>query len=359
LIVVQAKAAKAADLLLADRPTAALEVATALVDACAEQHQSDAVRRLAARMLVVKRDALARTGREDDALHADEEIVDRFFDAEDPELRGQVNRALSYRSRALWRADRVEDALEVSELMVERLASAPDTSLRESSAAVINDLTRLMAIGGPNIQGIASTVLVAAANCAHEAVRATTAWLPAPGSIRALSEVEARVKSLLGTIHRLANAAVPEHLTYSRRRLDQALAGSQAVIARLEGSDDPDLQETAAVAQIVQGIALCVLGHPVAGKHALDLVSSGHQPGAVQAWQRLAASFARGDHKLEKVGAVSALGLRAQALGAGDRRVAQIAYDDSLHDHGVTGRSTIVDLIARGLRPTTKRKLSR
>lgn len=359
LIVLQAKAAKAGDLLLSGRPTAALEVATAVVDGCAEQDQSEAARLLAARTLVIKRDALARTGREDDALHVDEEIVKRFWDAEDPGLRGQVNRALSHRSRALWRADRGEDALEVSELIVKRLASAPDSSLRESAAAVINDLARLMAFGGPNMQGIAWTGLVAAINSAYEAVRTTTAWLPATESLRVPSQLQARVKPLIGTIQRLADAAVPKRLTYSRRRLVQALGGSQAVIARLEGADAPDLQETAAVAHIVQGIALCVLGHPVAGKRALDLASSGHQPGAAQAWHRLAATFARGDHTLDKVGAVSALGLRAEALGAGNPGIAQIAYDDSLHDHDLTGRSTIVDLIARGLRPSTRRKLSR
>jgi hypothetical protein len=359
LIVLQARAAKAADLLLAGRPAVAVEVAAALVDSCDEQDQSDAVCRLAARTLAIKRDALVRMGREDDALRVDEEIIDRCFEVEDLELRGQVNRALSFKSQALWRADRVEDALEVSQLMVGRLASEPNPGLLESGATVINDLTRLMAIGGPSMQGIAWTVLVAATNSAYQAVRATTAWLPATDSIRVLSQVEAGIKPLIGIIQSLARAAVPERLTYSRRRLAQALAGSQAVIARLDGSDDPDLQEMAAVAQIVQGIALCVLGHPVAGKHALDLVSSGHKPSGIQAWQRLAATFARGEHTLDQVGAISALALRAQALGAGDRGIAQIAYDDSLHDHGVAGRSTIVDLIARGLRPTTKRKPSR
>jgi len=105
------------------------------------------------------------------------------------------------------------------------------------------------------------------------------------------------------------------------------------------------------MAQIAQGLALFVLGHPRHAARVLEPTTNGDHPGAIQAWQQLATTFATGSQTLGKIGAASALAFRADALGAGDPHIARIAYDDSVHDTAITDRSMIIKLIARALRP--------
>jgi tetratricopeptide (TPR) repeat protein len=357
LIALQAAAGKALDQLQLDRPAAALEISNRLLDGCAERDPSDAVALLTARALAVKRDALARMGREREAVDVGDEIVRRFYDAELPRLRGLVNRALGVKSRAAWRANRVEDALEISRLLVARFETEPDESLTEVAKSLTDDLTRLMRIGSPDLGGIAWTIFVAAINCGSVALRTTAARLAPPGSMLVVStpsidRANALARSLVGS-------RTAQRLASSRQRLAQALAVSQAITGRLEGSDDPELQELAAVAQIARGMVLFVLGHPRSASRTLKYMTSGDHPGTIEAWQQLARMFAAGPHALGKIGAASALSFRADALAGGDPHIAHIAYDDSLHDHAITDQSTLVKLVARGLRPRTARKRRR
>lgn len=357
LIVLQATAAKASDLLRLDRFAMALEVAKNVVDGCAEHDQTRAVRLLAVQALAIERDALAKMGREAEALGVDDQIVGRFFDAEEPELRRYVTRALSFRSRALWRANRVEDALEVSRLLVAWFERELEDSLPDISRIVVDDLFRLVRIGGPDLQGVAWFVFVAAVNSGSVALTRTIALLALPDLSSVLSTPS--IERVISSMRSLARAAMPARLTRSRHRLAQALEESQAVIRRLDGAHDPQLQQLAGMAQITQGAALVALGHPRTGARTLQLLTSGDQPPKIQAWQQLAAMFARGPHRFGKVGAASALSLRADALAAGNPRIARIAYDDSMHDNAVTDRSILVKLIAWGLRPRPKGKRAR
>ena len=253
------------------------------------------------------------------------------------------------KSRAQWRADHVEDALETSRLLLARFETEPDESVTEVAKSLINDLIRLMRIGGPDLKGVAWTILVAAINSASVALRTTAARLAPRESMPGVSTSSVhRVNALA---HSLGRGTTPKRLATSRERLAHALAVSRAITRRLECSDDSELQEIAAVAQIAQGMALFVLGHPISGARTLEHVTSGGHPGTIQAWQRLAGMFAASPRALEKIGAAAALSFRAGALGAGDPQIARIAYDDSLRDHAITAQSTLVKLLARGLRP--------
>ncbi len=91
-----------------------------------------------ARALVNKGAALGDAEKLDDAIAANDEVVRRFGDAEEPTLRKQVAMAIFNKGVDLGKAKKLEDAIAAYDEVVRRFGDAEEPALREQVALALN-----------------------------------------------------------------------------------------------------------------------------------------------------------------------------------------------------------------------------
>jgi tetratricopeptide (TPR) repeat protein len=354
LIAVNASLQKAQDLARLRRHREALHAVEELFELCDGQDETAKMQLFIARALGVKVRALELVGSTDESIRCAEEMVARFAQAEDPELRQWVAWALHQQTRALIHNERIDDALVVSERLVSRVPGESAESLPGIAEIINGHIMLLLGSGGGGLSGVAQFVLGVLVNAAGEALKAAGSVLlrdqrlPSPRRPRALR--------LLSIGQSARGLVVSAGLVQRRGRARQALHAARTLIARIGTSDDPDLRPLAVTAEFTTGTALFFLGHLRAGLRVMAEVTDRDDADAIQALQRLGELFAQGQSVLNQLGTVGVLSLRADMLGAGDPEVAKIAYDDSVAAHQATSTyARITRLSVKSFRPRVKR----
>ncbi len=357
LIALEAMNNKSDALRCVSRFTDAIALAESAAARCEQMEATGELGRVLLRSLEAKRAALvAAAGNELRAAAVDGEIARRFGDAHDPELREHVALALSHQSAALLQAHRVDQALSVSRDLVGRFSAEPEATLVPVTEIVVAHIKILANIGAPSLGGGAGVVLFALTNASTKLLKDAVATFQRHQPL-SLAGVPA-ARSLIEPGSVLARRAFPAACQLRRRRLEQAIMVTDAVLDRIAAKDDADLQRLAATARIAAASCDVILGRIRDGLQQMQAMTDSWRPDVVKAYQHLASEHQRGGRLAQRIGAVSLLALRAQTLGHDDPRVAQIAYDDSIAaNHSLSDATT--KLVARLLRPTGKTRSPR
>jgi hypothetical protein len=341
-----ASLSKAWSLMELGEPEAAIELTDQVRSECAALDQSDRVRRLRMRAFKLRLRAL-RQAHPARSMSVDAEVVDAFADVDDPEFRQLVMFALVRRASVLLREGRIGKALEISRVIVERIPAEPDGSLAPAAGMALDHSLHLTKVGGPDPRSILAFFTFVLANTLQEFLRSLTKVILKSG--RPLGSAGGSGPGIWS--QGLSRVAVPEGWVMRRRRLHQALGVDRAVIDRASSSADPELETLVAKARILSALAQFSLGHPrAAGRSILAMAETGGS-GTIQAFQSLAETNGRDPSLPGRIAEVSLLGMRAQALGEGDKEIEQIAYDDSLEARQHRDDPLLVRWLARILRP--------
>jgi tetratricopeptide (TPR) repeat protein len=338
--------AKARVLLKLGEPAAAIDLADRLQSECAAHEQSDRIRRVRLRALQLKWNAVWELDPAQTAI-VDAEIVDVFGDDDDPQFREEVMFALVHQSAVLLREGRVEDALSISRAIVERIHNEPRDALTTAARMAVDHSRHLTLVGQSSLISIVGVVAFVLANATHELLRSLTRLIPEPGN-ETRGGAKRGIKGFVGTLGR---SAIPESVVLRRQRFKQAILVDRAVIDRISHDADPELVAFAAKARILAAMSEIALGHPRAGYRALSGMADTGQLGVIQAFQSLAQDESRGSSLPNRLGEQAFLAFRAQALGAGDKEIEQIAYEDSLKARQHRDDPAIVRWMTRLLRP--------
>lgn len=346
LVIMTALFWKARHLEQSGRHSEPLATVNELVKRSQSQAEDDALTLLVVRALAVRARGLAALGSVDEAVSCAEEILARAGPAHEPELRQWVAWALEHESRLLIANGRIDEALGASARLESRLLDEPPDSLVRVIEIINNHSMLLLQVGAPNPAAIARFILLVLINTAGQAlgpgVSRVKHHLPDPimrpaGPRRTLSTVG------LGMIALVSEA---------RRRAERARATSHAVIAKISSSEDPDLRRCAATAEYIAGMALVVLGHPLAGVRAINTFTSRVDLDAIQAFQWVTKRSKQDTSVVSELGGISSAALRARMLGGNDPAITRIAYEDSIADHQAnSAHPTLNRLVARLLRP--------
>lgn len=344
-IGVTALIAKAAVLLKLGDAAAAIELTDRVQTECAAQEESDRVRRWRLQAFRLKLKALGQTSSAETAS-VDEEIIRVFSGTKDPEFREIVMFALVRRGLVLLREGQVEDALAISDTIVERIRDEPDDAIAATARMAVDHSRHLTKMGHSNPIGMVGLVAFALANTAGAILRSISEstpanWLSAKGARHGLTMPVAE----------LSRSAVPQSVVVRRRRLNQAIAVDRAVIDRIGEDSNRELDSLVAKARTIAAISQIVLGHPHAGYRVINGMAAGGQLGAIQAFQSLAEDEGRDLSLANRVAELGWLGLRARALASGDKKIEQIAYEDSLKTRQHHTDARLVRWMARLIRP--------
>jgi tetratricopeptide (TPR) repeat protein len=97
------------------------------------------LRELVAKAMVNKGLTLGQMGKPDEEISVYDDVIERFGDAPEIQLRGQVAKAMFNKGVALGKMDKHEDAIRVCDEVIERFGDAPEVQLREQVArAMVN-----------------------------------------------------------------------------------------------------------------------------------------------------------------------------------------------------------------------------
>lgn len=338
--------AKARVLLKLGDAAAAIELTDRVQTTCAAEEQSDRVRRLRLKAFATRFKALQQLDAPQ-TVSLDAELIRVFKDADDAELREAVMFALLRSSTELLREGQIDDALAISRTIIERIRDEPADALAANATMAVAHSRYLANVGEPSLISMAGFVGFGLVNTAQEMLRSLTESIPRPringdaGTAWGIKEV-ARM---------LSRSGLPEPVMQRRRRLNEAILVDRAVIDRLKHEDDPELEALVAKARTITAISQIVLGHPRVGYRALTEMAASGQLSVIQAFQSLAEDEGRGSSLANRLGEQGFLALRAQALGAGDKEIEQIAYEDSLKALPHRDDPRLVRWVSRLLRP--------
>jgi tetratricopeptide (TPR) repeat protein len=296
--------------------------------------------RLAA-ALTLKCESLWFTGRRREASLLDEEVAERFGDDLDPSVRWLVMLALVRRAgRLLDRPGGVGEALGVSDLLITRFLEDPQERLADSADLLLGHARSLMAVYRLGVVALLGATAETAVNAGIEGVGAVATRVGSMVNLPGADE-------LLAASDRLRPAVTDEN----RRRAAQALAVCDAVLARLDGSDDPALATLAVQARFVAGCGLLQSGRPIEGFRVVNAIQANHDFPTVQALSDMADLEAQKPGWVAKVGTAAMLSHRANSLVGEDPRLARIAYDDSVAERLPAKLPLLVRLAVRLMRP--------
>jgi tetratricopeptide (TPR) repeat protein len=349
-LVVAALYGKARDLEQIDRYHESLAAVAALLERLRDLPEADVPELVVVRALAVRTRVQAKLGSVNQAIVAAEELVARAGQASEPELRQWTAWALERESRLLIAEGQTDQALIASARLESRLLDEPPESLVAVIEIINNHSLLLLQLGAPNPAAVARFVVLILINTATQALGS--------GISRVAPYLPDQAGRAAGPWRALATKKLPfvSVVLQSRRRVEQARSASDAVIARIGSSDDPDLRRCAQTAEFIAGMSLVTDGHPVAGIRAINEFTSRGDLDAIQAFQWLTRRSQHDRSMIGELGRIATAALRAQMLGNGDPAVTKIAYEDSIADHQADlAHPTLSRLLSRFLRPKVDR----
>jgi tetratricopeptide (TPR) repeat protein len=308
-----------------DQPQAALDALDAFL--ARPGHEAAALRPRMAYALELKGRALRHLQRFDLAAEVDAELARRFQDASEPDIQTRVAFALMRQAGALLAAGRVRDAVAVSERLIGSFEGQDDPEgVVATGDVLLTHLRSLLNIGPLGVASVAIDAVVLLTGASLEVTAATTRRLKIPTfPLHVLGELPGLDASAAAI-----TAATPGFVVDRRLRYRQTVRVSRVLIDRLDGSSDSDRQRITATARLSEAVALFKLGHLAAVSDTFASLTASRQPGVVEAFNRLAERSRQQGGALGEAGALAFLFQRAQTLGQGDRRIAKIAYEESL-----------------------------
>ncbi len=202
-------------------------------------------------LLSVRRGYFRLTGQAEEVLAINREIIERFGDATEPDLRKIVNYAMRNQIRWLLRTGRVDDAISASDRLLDRFQSTPDVHLASQLLSCAHDLT-----SSPG-RSKRDAMILRGAVVATATIRQATAtvvprrfWPPVP------------------------DTQLNELLVGQQRASTQALKIARSLVNHYE--DNPD-DWVPAAARLAMGPALWGVGRPIQGfRTGLSAVSAQH-----------------------------------------------------------------------------------
>ena len=238
--------------------------------------QADGSARLA-RALVNKGFALRRLGRDQEAITAYAEVVDRFGAASEPALREQVARALINKGGALRGLERGEEAIAAFDEVVDRFGAASEPALREVIArALINKGAALRGLErGEEAIATYDRVVDRFGAASEPALREQVAWalINKGVALRGLERGEEAIAAYDKLVDRFSAASEPalrELVAWALvnkgvalvglERGEEAIAACDEVVDRFGVASEPALREQVARAIVYKGFVLRGLG---------------------------------------------------------------------------------------------------
>lgn len=327
---------KTIDLGRLDKPAEAVQTADALLILSDSVDPPEAVRWHVLIALLVKLSAVAGARAEAAAINGD--IVRRLSDAEEPMIHEQVTAAYVRLGLLRLLADCPGETIEMSFDLADRFESAPDEALAEE-ADLLNVYGRcLVGVAGTGWRGVAGLAAFLSVSVAI--------WL-------GYSVLE-RLGRPIGK-HASGPRVMPTRWKLARRRIDAAIQLQERTTSRIESSSDPALQRAATISRMQAASARIVLGDITRGWRELSPILDSSDPASVQALQTLAANLRGRSDLAGQLDELLLLSLRAEALGGGDVKIQQIAYEDSIEPllAGTSHRSVrwVAALMTPGLLP--------
>ncbi len=282
----------------------------------------------------------------------DDEIIRRFGDAPELEAQRRVAYALGHRAYVRLREGRTEDALDDGEALLARFEAETDPSARRHTAEILvqhvktlerESRARRWWAGGRIGPIVISTVWEGGRHLGRRLRVDSAVARRNPGIDRALS----RAPGLGSIIER-------------RRRMEQAIAVSRALITRYESTEDAGLRQLVARVRILEAAALVFSGHVGQGFQAFDMLTKSGDEAVAEAFRAFAAESKSEGGFYGEFGSISSLSHRARTLGQGDPRITRIAYEESTRSGTRGSPSTRTGAImARLLTPGTPRSRAR
>jgi len=320
-VVVRVLLRKAIDLDLLGEKAKAVEAADAVLALAASVAPPGLVRWQVLAALLLKMSAVAPEERK--AIAAiDAEIISRFAESSEPVIHEQVTTALLRTGLFYLLEDNLEDAIQMSRILAERFDSAPEETLA-TEADLVNHYGRaLSGFAGTGWRGMAETLAFAFMNILIRLGRVFGERLGGGDSARLVNPEHAPPVAIAHVI--------PVRWEHARRRFEAVIELQERVISRIGGDITPDLQREATICRIQAASARGALGHLRRGFGELGTLIGSSDPATVQALQSIAVRL-RGRSDLPgQLNELAALSARAQALGQGDTKIQQIAYEDSI-----------------------------
>jgi tetratricopeptide (TPR) repeat protein len=192
-------------------------------------------RDLVARALRIARDSASDVGDHRVAISLDDELLDRFWDAKESELRLRAAWALSDKVWHLMRIGRIDEAIHAGDRLAARFSTERNTDA-------------VLEMGAPLLR-IARTLVNFN-----------------PRAAAPLSRLIHRLRSLDLTLL----AAHLRNLLPQRRARRKAIEICDLTLAKLHHHADGRSQALALEARALKSVALAVLGHPLSVKHEWD-----------------------------------------------------------------------------------------
>ena len=230
-----------------------------------------------AQALFDKGATLGQLGRFEDAVGVYDQVVARFGDAAEPELREPVAKALVNKGISLRQLGRSEEEMRVYEQVLARFGDAAEPELREQVAmALVSKGVSLRQLGRSEDAGRVYDQVVARFGDATEAAlrqMVAVALVDKGVSLRQLGRSEEEMRVYEQVLARFGDATEPElhqqvawALLYKGIRLAQldhlegAIGVFHQVVARFGDAAEPELREPVAMALVKNGAALGQLG---------------------------------------------------------------------------------------------------
>jgi len=267
------------------------------------------LRETVAMAMVNKGLTLGQLNRFDEAIAIYDEVVERYADADEAELREQVARAMVNKGNRLGKLDRSDEAIAVYDEVVERYADADEAELREQVArAMVN-------------KGLTLSQL-------DRFDEAIAVYDEVVERYADADEAELREK--------VARAMVGKAITLSQLdRFDEAIAVYDEVVERYADADEAELRETVARAMVSKAITL----------GQLDRSDEG-----IAVYDEVVARFADADEaELREMVAMAIVG-KAITLGQLDRFDEAIAvYDEVVARFADADEAELRETVARAM----------
>jgi hypothetical protein len=313
---------KAIDLAHLEKQAQAIDVADSVVTLSALVDEPDRVRWQVLAALLLKLSILDPEER-DAAAAINAEIVQRFAEADDPIIHEQVTTALVRVGMLLLLENKADEAIQMSPGLAERFENAPEEVLA-AEADLGNVYCRcLTGVAGTDLRAMVEALAFVSVNTA---ICLWTALIERLDGLR----VDSSIKPPRSPNRAYAVRVMPTRWKQAHRRIEAAIELQGRIVSRIGTDPDPELQRVATVARIQTASARLLLGDLRQGWRELNPLLDSSDPATIQALQSIAARL-RGRTDLPgQLDELSTLSWRAQALGQGDTKIQQIAYEDSV-----------------------------
>jgi hypothetical protein len=300
----------------------AVDAADAVLTLSASVDQPEMVRWQVLAALLLKGSLLGPEEREATAAICTE-IIHRFAESDESVIHEQVTAALMRIGVLRLLEDQADDAIGLSSALAERLENAPEDALAAEADLGTFYGRCLIGCGGTDLRAMAGALAFISVNIA---IWLWTAFVERPNGLGAASPITPPHYPSNAYVSRL----MPPRWKQAHRRIEAAIELQERVVSRIGADPDPELQRVATVARIQTACARVVLGDLRQGWRELSPLVDSSDPATVQALQSIAARL-RGRSDLPgQLDELTTLSWRAQALGQGDTKIEQIAYEDSI-----------------------------